>query len=422
MTLSPPNHSRNRAAWIAVGLLWVVALLNYLDRLVITSMREPILVDIPMTEAQFGLLTSVFLWIYGLASPFCGFLADRFSRRTVIFISLLIWSAVTWMTGHMQSYTGLFWARALMGVSEACYLPAALALISDHHRGSTRSLATALHGSGMYAGGALGGLGGFIAEAYGWRLGFTLLGAIGIGYALLLILFLRDAPRAEVPVAGANGSGVRLGTALRELFSRRAFTVLLVLNALVGVSNWAVYGWLPTYLREHFKLGLGTAGLSATAYLQVASFAGILVGGALADRWSRTRPRGRMLVPAIGYAAAAPALFVLGWSDTLAIALAGLVLFGIGRGFYDANTMPILRTLIDERYSATGYGFLNMVGCFAGGAMTYASGALRDAKFDLSIVFQCAAGGLFVTAILLALLKPRAVVPAPAPSPLPAAA
>ncbi|MDB6092830.1 MAG: major facilitator superfamily 1 [Verrucomicrobia bacterium] len=402
----------SRVAWATVALLWVVALLNYLDRLVITTMREPILADIPMTEAQFGLLTSVFLWVYGLASPCCGFLADRYSRRGVILVSLLIWSLVTWLTGHMQSYQGLFWARALMGVSEACYLPAALALISDHHRGSTRSLATALHGSGMYAGGALGGLGGFIAEAYGWRMGFTILGAIGVGYALCLMFFLRDAPRSEAAAVVSNG--VRVGPALRELFSRKAFTILLLLNALVGVANWAIYGWLPTYLREHFKLGLGTAGLSATAYLQVASLAGILVGGAWADRWARTRPRGRMLVPALGYLAAAPALFVLGWSETLAIALGGLVLFGIGRGFYDANLMPILRSLVDERYSATGYGFLNMIGCLAGGAMTYASGALRDSKVDLAIVFQCAAGGLLITAVLLLVLKPRAaVVPAP---------
>ncbi|MDB6169283.1 MAG: major facilitator superfamily 1 [Verrucomicrobia bacterium] len=405
----PRSTVTRRLAWAAVALLWVVALLNYLDRLVITTMREPIIADIPMTEAQFGLLTSVFLWVYGLASPFCGFLADRYSRRGVIFASLLIWSVVTWLTGQMHSYSGLFWARALMGVSEACYLPAALALISDHHRGSTRSLATALHGSGMYAGGALGGLGGFIAEAYGWRAGFTLLGAVGVGYALVLVIFLRDAPRGDETASLVEP--VRGGASLRELFSRGSFSVLLLLNALVGVANWAVYGWLPTYLREHFKLGLGSAGLSATAYLQVASFGGILAGGALADQWSRRRPRGRMLVPAIGYLAAAPALFVLGWSDTLAVALGGLVLFGIGRGFYDANLMPILRTLVDERYSATGYGFLNMIGCLAGGGMTYVSGVLRDRQVSLAIVFQCAAAGLLVTSLLLFALKPRAAGP-----------
>src|SRR3954466_10031927 len=143
----------NRAAWVVVGLLWFVAVLNYLDRLVITTMRESVVASVPMTEAQFGLLTSVFLWIYGILSPTCGFLADRLSRRRVIFFSLLVWSAVTWLTGHAQTFNQLFWARAAMGISEACYLPAALALITDYHRGATRSFATAIHGTGIYAGG-----------------------------------------------------------------------------------------------------------------------------------------------------------------------------------------------------------------------------------------------------------------------------
>ena len=151
-------------AWIGVGLLWVVALLNYLDRLMITTMRDPIKQSIAMNEAQFGLLTAVFLWVYGALSPLGGYLADRFSRRIVIMVSLFVWSAVTWWTGHVKTFEQLLTARALMGVSEACYIPAALALIADYHRGSTRSLATGLHMSGVYAGAALGGVGGYIAE------------------------------------------------------------------------------------------------------------------------------------------------------------------------------------------------------------------------------------------------------------------
>src|SRR5678816_2477570 len=87
-------------AWLIVALLWVVGCLNYLDRVMITTMRGSLVEAIPMTDAQFGLLTSVFLWVYGLLSPFAGFLADRFNRSRVIITSLFLWSLVTWFTAH----------------------------------------------------------------------------------------------------------------------------------------------------------------------------------------------------------------------------------------------------------------------------------------------------------------------------------
>jgi predicted MFS family arabinose efflux permease len=393
-----------QGAWVAVALLWFVAVLNYLDRLVITTVREPIVAEISMTEAQFGLLTAIFLWVYGAASPFCGFLADRYSRRKVIFVSLVLWSVVTWLTGHMHSFTGLFWARAVMGISEACYIPAALALITDFHRGGTRSLATGIHNSGVYVGVILGGVGGYVADAWGWRVAFTALGVIGVGYALILIVLLKDGPREPAtPVASDNPRPL---APLRELLARREFLLLLAINIFVSIANWTIYGWLPTYLREHFQLGLGAAGLSAGVYVQAASFIGIMAGGAWADRWNRRNRRARTYVAAFGYCAAAPALFLAGSSNVLAIALAGLVLFGVGRGFYDANLMPIAREFVDERYAATVYGCLNAVGCFAGGAMTYAGGALRDAGMDISIAIRGGAVGVLLAAIMLLMLKP----------------
>src|SRR3954465_1158014 len=123
MNFSEPAPLR---AWLTVGLLWFVGCLNYLDRVMITTMRQSVVDAIPMTDAQFGLLTTVFLLVYGLLSPFAGFLADRFNRSRVILISLIVWSAVTWLTAHATTYGQLLTTRALMGVSEACYIPAAL--------------------------------------------------------------------------------------------------------------------------------------------------------------------------------------------------------------------------------------------------------------------------------------------------------
>jgi MFS family permease len=396
-------------AWLVVALLWPVACLNYLDRLMITTMRGSITGAIHMTDAQFGLLTSAFLWTYALLSPSAGFWADRFGRSRVIVGSLFVWSTVTWLTGYATTFNELLIARALMGVSEACYIPGALALITDYHRGPTRSLATGLHISGVYAGAALAGLGGVIAENFRWQTAFLAFGALGVGYSVLLIFTLKDAGRVEgktQPDAEPHEK-IRLFPTLAYLGRQGSFWVLLTYFSLLSIAYWAIYGWLPTYLGDHFKLGQGAAGLSATAYLQTASFCGILVGGAWADRWSRTNLRGRLFVPLVGFCAAGPALFLAASTDALRVAIGGLIVFGLARGFADANNMPILCQITDRRYRATGYGVLNCVSCILGGVMTYAAGALKDAQVGLHKVFQYSAAGVVVAVFLLLLVKPR---------------
>ncbi|PST83568.1 MFS transporter [Pedobacter yulinensis] len=392
-------------AWLIVGLLWIVAFLNYLDRILITSMRDPIVADFGLSDAQFGLLTSVFLWSYGVLSPFGGYFADRYSRKMVIVFSVFIWSAVTLWTGYASSFSEMLAARLLMGISEACYIPAALALITDYHRGRTRSLATGLHMTGLYAGLALGGLGGYIAEAYGWRAGFHIFGAIGIVYALILAYFLKDNKTAgeEQPEEGADS--VSIGGALSNLFSARSFYLLLFYFAVLGMVNWLVYGWLPTFLKEHFSLDLGEAGISATGYIQLGSFAGVLLGGFLADRWTARNPRGRLYMVIIGFTIGAPFLYLMASTGVFAVAIVAMLFFGLARGFNDANLMPILRQVADGRYVATGYGFLNFLSTIVGGLMVYAGGALKDAKVDLSVVYQLSALAMLLATWVLFAVK-----------------
>ncbi len=407
MSTPTPLHSR---AWLVVGLLWLVGCLNYLDRVMITTMRGSVLEAIPMTDAQFGLLTSVFLWVYAALSPFAGFLADRFSRSRVIIISLFAWSAITWLTAHATTFGELLATRALMGISEACYIPAALALISDYHRTTTRSLAVGVHMTGIMVGSGLGGLGGWIAERHGWNHAFLIFGIAGVVYAVLVACLLRDLPReanAETPAAGAAKTEVRLGEALSSLLRKRAFLFALGYWGLLGVAGWAVVGWMPTYLTEHFNLSQGVAGLSATGYLQAASLVGVLLGGIWADRWSRTNPHAPVLVPLIGLCLAAPAILVAGTTNLLPVAIGGLVVYGLTRTFGDANMMTILSLVADPRYRATGYGVLNLFSCTVGGLTVYIGGALRDAKVDVNLIFKAAALGLIVSAVLLYFVRPR---------------
>ena len=408
-TLDNPASTRPLPrAWLIVAFLWGVGCLNYLDRIMITTMRDSLIEAIPMTDAQFGLLTSVFLWVYAVLSPFAGFVADRFNRSRVIITSLLVWSLVTWFTGHAKTFEQLLAARALMGISEAAYIPAALALITDYHRGPTRSLANAVHLTGINIGAGLGGMGGWLAERHGWSFAFSLFGIFGVAYSLLLMLGLRDPPPQHDAASATNTvEKVNFVSAIKSLFGQRSFLLLLTHWGLMGLACWGILGWMPTYLRQQFHLGQGEAGFSATGYLQTASLAGLLCGGAFADRWSRFTERGRIFVAIIGMCIAAPAIFLTANTETFAIAIAGLMIFGFASAFTDGNTMPILCLVSDPRYRATGFGVLNLFACGIGGLTIYAGGALRDANVNVRYLFQLSAGGLLVCAVLLAFIKPK---------------
>ncbi|HEY3900921.1 MAG TPA: MFS transporter [Chthoniobacter sp.] len=407
------NSQLPSRAWLIVAFLWVVGGLNYLDRIMITTMHDSLVAAVPMTEAQFGLLTAMFLWVYAGISPFAGFLADRFPRSRIVTGSLLIWSSVTWLTGQAKTYDQLLATRALMGISEACFVPAALALITDYHRGPTRSLATGIYITGSMVGSALGGLGGWLAERqHRWNSPFQFFGLLGIGVAVLLAFALRDVSDTET---GATPSlekcappKARFDEALASLFGDSSFILTFVFYGLVAMTTWGVTGWMPTYLSEHFHLGQGRGGLSATGYFNGAMVVGLILGGAWADRWSRSNERARILVPVIGLFLSLPGLLLAANSSVLPVALAGLILFGLTRSFTDANIMPIVCLVANARYRATGFGVLNLFANAAGGLTIYAGGALRDAHVDVSDVFRVSAVMLAVCATLLLLVKPRA--------------
>jgi len=350
--------------------------------------------------------------VYGILSPIAGFLADRFSRSRVIIASLFVWSAVTWLTAHATTFGELLTARALMGVSEACYLPAAFALIADYHRGPTRSRATSIHIMGIMVGAGLGGIGGWFADRHAWSYPFWLFGLVGIGYAVLLLFVLRDPPEGKEtfppdPAGGpAPAAGVNFFAALKALFGNRTFLVVLAAWTLIGIAGWVFVGWVPTYFQERFRLTQGTAGFSATGYLSGAAFVGALISGYWADGWSRTQPRARILVPAIGLCLAAPGILLMAHAPFLALAIAGLMLYGATRNFVDSNMMPLLCLVADPRYRATGYGVLNLCANVIGGVGIYAGGALRDAHIDLSRLFIFVSGCIAVAAALLFAVRP----------------
>ncbi|MEO6874366.1 MAG: MFS transporter [Opitutaceae bacterium] len=398
-----PGSSRPllTAAWTAVAVLWLAGGSNYLTRTMLTTMRGSILEAIPMTDAQFGLLTSGFLWVYALASPFAGFVADRFSRRLVVIASLFAWSALTCVTVFAKTFEQFFVLRVLLGLSQAFYIPAAVALIIDFHRGPTRALAAGIHVTGMIAGSALGGLGGWLAAAHNWSYAYAVIGVPNLVIGVLLCFTLKEPPREGLAAVGESLPAIRMGEAWRILGKPGGFYAMMACVAVQGAVSWMIIGWMPTQMMEQFKLGQGAAGFSALGFLYFAQTVGLLAGGRWTDAWSLAKPRARIFLPALAIVCAAPAFWLTGWFHLIIFTLVSLSLWGVAMGFLGANLMPIVCLVVDSRYRATAMGVLNAFAAVSGGLAVYAVGALRDAKFGFNLILTSAGFGAVLCASLL---------------------
>lgn len=370
--------------WIVVGLLWVVALLNYMDRQMLSTMQEAMRVDIvELDKAEaFGALMAIFLWIYGFMSPVAGMIADRFSRKWLVVGSLFVWSAVTFLMGYADNFHELYWLRAVMGISEALYIPSALSLIADWHQGKSRSLAIGVHMTGLYVGQAIGGFGATAAAMFSWQSTFHWFGVAGIAYSLILILLLHENPshivieKDRIKVSGVKKVSVFSGLSI--LFSTWAFWIILFYFAAPSLPGWATKNWLPTLFAESLDIPMAQAGPISTITIALSSFIGVIIGGILSDRWVQKNLRGRVYTGAIGLGMTIPALILLGFGHSFVSVVGAGLLFGIGFGIFDANNIPILCQFVAAKYRGTAYGIMNMTGVFAGAAVTKLLGKWTD--------------------------------------------
>ncbi len=399
-------------AWAVVLMLWPVAMLNYLDRQMLAVLRTSIKADVTGLDSDraYGMAMAAFLWVYAALSPVGGAVADRFSRRRVVVGSLFAWSVVTAATGLARTYEELLLCRALMGVSEAFYIPAALALIADYHSGHTRSRAVGVHQTGIYTGLALGGLAVYVANQSGsWRTPFQAFGAVGVGYAFVLAALLRDSPARPV-VAGAPAAGP--GEAFRTLGRQAAFWALVAYFTLPAVAGWGIKGWLPAHLHDAFGLSDLEAANWASFTPTAMNVVGAVAGGWAADRAARGAARGRVAVSACGVLLAAVALLALGFADGLPMAVIGVAIFGLGWGVFDANNMPLLCQIARPEHRATGYGVMNAVSIGVGAAATVAMGRWKDSGASFAEAFSLSAGVAIVGAIIILAVPPvRRVTP-----------
>lgn len=396
--------------WIVVGFLWVVALLNYMDRQMLSTMKPSMQMDIAelQTAANFGRLMAIFLWIYGFMSPVAGIIADKLNRKWLIVGSLFVWSAVTFGMGYAKTFDQLYWLRAVMGVSEALYIPAGLSLIADFHTSKTRSLAIGIHMTGLYMGQALGGFGATIADKFSWNATFHSFGLIGIVYAFILVIFLKEKKEKQIEANAlkrVERSSLLKGLGL--LLTNISFWIILFYFAIPSLPGWGVKNWLPTLFAENLGIDMSEAGPLSTITIAASSFLGVITGGILSDRWVQKNIRGRVYTSAIGIGLTIPALLLIGFGYSIVHIVGAAFCFGFGFGMFDANNMPILCQFVSSKYRATAYGLMNMTGVFAGAFITDLLGKSTEAGNLGKDFAMLAVVVAIVLVIQLSFLRPK---------------
>jgi MFS family permease len=350
--------------WAVVGMLWCVCLFNYADRQAIFSVFPPLAREFHLSDLQLGVIASSFMWMYAVSGPVAGWIGDRVSRKLVIVLALGFWSAATGLTAFATGYKSLVALRALGGLGEAFYFPAAMSLLGDFHGPATRSRAMSIHQTSVYVGSIAGAtIAAVIAERYGWRPAFLCFGGCGLVLSSLLVVGLREPVRTVEAARGDAG----VVAAVREVLGNRL--ALALIGIFVGANFVAVIflTWMPTFLYRKFGMTLTMAGFNATAYLQMASVVGVIAGGVLADRASRRRRGGRIEVQAVGLLLGVPFLFVAGWTLSTKVLLISLMGFGLFKGLYDANIFAALYDVVPVERRGVAAGVMNSLGWIGGG-------------------------------------------------------
>jgi len=378
--------------WRVASFLFFAAGLNYADRAALSSVIPPLREELGATDVHIGIMGLLFLWSYAIASPFAGNLADRYSRSRIVVWSLTVWSLITLATGFATNVTSLFLLRCALGIAESFYLPAAGALLGDHHGPATRGRATGFHilglNLGVFFGGAFAGL---LAEHYGWRLSFWILGGAGVGLAMLSRYFIVDAPKAVRVV-----ETVKARDAYAYLLRVTSFHLLLVSAMVAGVASWIFFTWLPLYFKENYGMNLGAAGLAGVALFKGPAVAGIVIGGWLSDKMARRGARNRVMIKALSYLASGPFLFVFLLAPEFGVVALILALSSVIRSAGVPSEHPIICDVVPPEFRSTAIGLLNTCGTAAGGVGVLLTGLLKE-DLGLNVIFG-ASSFLFIIA------------------------
>ncbi len=385
-----------------IAYLWIAFALNYTDRQMVYAMFPALQADLGFAPAQLGLIGAIFLWVYTLGMPIAGRMADLWRRDRLILSSLILWSIATLGCGIATSTTAFLAWRAIMGLTEALYYPAALALIAASYPDAARSRALGIHQSAQLIGVIIGGwYGGWAADHVGWRTAFWVAAAAGIAYSGLLAKGLKNNSRPQ-PTQSNPGN-------LSALLRSNIFLTLCAAFAAFCAIQWIFFAWFPTFLQERFKLSMTDSGWNATVFVQGSTILGIFLGSILADHFRKTNPQARLYVTALGAFVGSPFAYLTFAADTLLQARCASAAFGLFAGFLATNVFSAAYDVVPTNQRGLAGGVLNMAGGLSSGAMIYMAGIWKQ-----SIGFSAMVQGMMIVSLVFsAILFATAARPLP---------
>lgn len=404
-----PAFSEGYTRW-ALILLMLVYTSNFIDRTILSTLGQPIKIDLKISDASLGLLQGfAFAIFYTVLGVPIARLAEHRSRVTILSVCLVIWSAMTAMCGLAASFPQLMLCRVGVGVGEAGCSPSAHSLIADYFPAARRSSALAVYSFGIPLGAMIGAMsGGWIAEHLSWRIAFFIVGLPGLLLALLARLALREPPRGLSEVEGSAGRLTgdapppSLMAVARRLFGAPSFVQMIIGGTLISFAGYGVGGFAQPYFIREFHLGLAQVGLTYGLVAGLSAGLGTLLGGFLTDWAARRDRRWYALAPGLGYLLAAPLYLATYTAPTWGLTMALIILPGVLSYAYLGPTFGVMHNLVEPRMRATAtailFFILNLIGLGGG---PYFTGLMSDffaqhafAQAHLGAFLQVCPGGV----------------------------
>ncbi|MDR2705151.1 MAG: MFS transporter [Planctomycetaceae bacterium] len=367
--------------WELLALLSCAFFFHQADRAIFGVLLSSIRDDLKLSDDQLGIAASILFLTLAVMVPIAGCLADRFSKKWIITISLIFWSLATLLTGLAREFISIVLFRSVATAGgESFYAPSAYPLLAAYHT-KTRSFAMAIHQAALYVGLMFSGfLAAGTAYYLGWRGTFFLFGGCGILLGLVFIFRLHDLPQKNIVSENQSNKQTSSSVSPRQailVFVQNPTALLLTVGftAIVFVNN-AYVVWAPTFIESKFCVSKIDAGGYVMLYHHLAAFCGILCGGIVTDRLVVRFPRFRLFVQFSAMLLGSPAIYCFGMNNSLVSVWCATAVFGLFRGFYETNTHAAIFDTVKPEYRGTTVGLMTMTAFLVGSTSTIILGRL----------------------------------------------